>query len=276
MKKTVRYTIVLFISIEILALLAPSLTAKALEIGVFPGKSFTYGTSAGSPWVTMNPSNAPLLSQWQKFMNLSTWTFNIVSNLDAVDFPNQVRFDQTVTFRNGSKPVQVQGGGLDIGTGEGQGATFFIPAGLGWGDRIYPGSANFTWAINETRVDHTHWNGRRIDVLNITAASNPANGTLFAQRTVIFWDSFTGVLLQVYEGAASGIIDSTGHITGIEGILLYQLIANNAGIPMEYSGPIDMTPIYIVIAISATVAVGAVIVRVATGAPKKKHKRLRE
>jgi hypothetical protein len=265
---------VFFLSIEILALLAPSLTTKAQEIGVFPGERLTYGTSDGSPWVTESPSDAPLLYQMQKFQNLTTWNFTIVKNPDPIDFPHQIVFDQTVKLRNGTT-LQRTGDALDIKSGNGSAATIFIPAGLDAGERIYPGSTNFTWTINETRTDHTHWNNRVIDILNTTAASNPANGTLTVQRTTIYWDRDTGVLLSVYEGVAGGVI-GTGTVTGIEEILLYQLIANNMGIPMDYSGPTDITPIYIVIAVGAIVAVGFLVVQVARSAPKKKHKRLKE
>jgi hypothetical protein len=275
MKKAARCPIAFFLLVEILTLLAPGLTVKAqpIQIVIRTGQYFTYGTSDGSPWITMFPSDAPALTTWDKFMNVTTWNFTAIQNPDPVDYPTQIWFNETVKFSNGTAP-QTGMGSVDIDTAAGPAVVFFVPVGLQAGMKIYPGSSNFTWTINETRIDHTHWPDREICVLNHTLAQSPAKGTNpFAIRTVIYWDWLTGVLLSAFEEAIEYSVQLGAYI---KGYLLYQLIANNAGIPMNYPSPVDMTPIYIAIAIASTVAVAIVIIRVTTSKPKKMHKRLKD
>jgi hypothetical protein len=264
MRKAVRIIIILFLSVEILTLLAPSLVVKG-SVGISTGTSLTFGTSDGSPWVTMNPSDAPPLTAWKSYMNFTTISFSITSISG-----NLIGFNETDKYRNGTTKGPLSGH-FNVNSGFPSGI-FFVRAGLGEGDRIYPGNSNNTYVINATWTDHTHWDGREICVLNYTLA-NVSNETSVAavRRTVVYWDRLTGVLLSAFEEASA--VDNQGNY--LEGYLLFQLIGNNIRIPMDYSGPIDMTPIYIVIGTAATVAIGAVIVRVATSKPEKKHKRLK-
>jgi hypothetical protein len=199
-------------------------------------------------------------------MNFSTITFNITSTTLV---ENTISFNETVKFRNGTIVGPFSGG-----SGAG-GGVFFIALGLERGSRIYPGSANNTYVLNATRVDNAYWSGRTVCLLNYTTFQPLENKSspLAARRTVIYWDADTGVLLSAYEEA--GAYDPKTQAI-IEGYLLFELIANNVGIPMDYPTPTDMTPIYVAIAIGLTVAIGAVIVYFATRTPKKKHKRLKE
>jgi hypothetical protein len=270
MKKTVRYAAVFFLSVGILALLAPGLKVKAQQVGVVPGQYFTYGTSDGSPWVTMYPSYWPPLSQWEKFENLTTWNFTIVKNPQAADYPTQIWFNESVKFSNGTA-VQPITSWVDIDTAQGSAVLFFAPAGLRAGEPIYPGSSNFTYTINGTTTN-AHWPGRTIAVLNVTSAQLLGNGTNpFAERTVIYWDYSTGVLLSAFEEASEV---STQLGMEIHGYLLYELIANNALIPMYYPGPLNMTPIYIMVALGSVSVVAFAVIRL-TSKPTKKYKPLK-
>jgi hypothetical protein len=270
MRKALRYVVLLFLLILSLSLLAPPLKVKASGIGVSPGQLYTYGTSDGSPWVTMNPSNAPPLATWETYMNFSTISLNITS-VGYVDV-NVITFGETVKFRNGTTVGPFQGG-FDVYSGSG-GGVFFIQAGLGAGMRLYPGNADNTYVVNETRIDQAFWPGRKVCLLNYTTASPLENKSspMAVRMTVIYYDYATGVLLSAFE--EGGLLDpKTGEY--LEGYLLFELIANNVGIPMNYPHPIDMTPVYIVIAVIAILVVIVVIVRAIEAEPKKKHKRLK-
>jgi hypothetical protein len=273
-KRIMQFAVVFCVLLGISALLAPGLTAKAqgpVEIGVHPGDRFTYGTSDGSPWVTMHPSYMPPLPQWNKFQNLTTWNITVIPNKEVYDYPYQIWVNQTVGFRNGTA-LQPMQGLVDVNIGLGTIVLFFIPSGLQAGERIYPGSTNFTWSVNQTRIDETHWPGRTLCVLNHTIESlNSTTHNVFGLVTTIYWDQVTGVLLSAFEEAIS--YNTVGQ-AGIEGFLLYQLIANNVGIPLDYSQGTDLTPIYALTAIALVVAVVFVIVR-ATRTPPKKYKGLK-
>jgi hypothetical protein len=79
-------------------------------------------------------------------------------------------------------------------------------------------------------------------------------------------------LLGAFE-EAYGVDQSTGETVG--GVLLYELIANNIHIPMNY-GSFDMTPIYLAIAIGGIGLVGVAVVQVNRSKSKPKYKRLKE
>jgi hypothetical protein len=267
MKKTMRYVVVLLLLTELSLLLAPGLTAQALQTGVYPGNYFVYGKSDGSPWVEMVPSNAPLLGNWEKFLNLSTMRFDVIPNQRGAS-DTTISFNQTIGFRNGT---DWNGRGVvDVINGVGTGILFFIPAGLGAGDQIYPMNLNFTWTINSTQIDRTHWEGREICVLNTTTVQPPANGTYMVRRSILYWDQLTGVLLSSFEEAAAYNTQSQVYL---EGRLLYQLLSTNR-FSTSFPQPLDMTPIYIAVAGGLTLALIFVVVRTITGGPKKKYKRL--
>lgn len=280
-RKAIGYAIVLFLSIEILALaLAPILTAEAqqIRVGVYPGNSFTYGTPDGSPWVQTYPPGVPPLTRWTQFVNFSRLSFTII-NYSNPNSPNQpgYTFNETLTFRNGTAPLNVIGY-VDLYFGAGLGSTFFISPGLKAGDYIYPGataSGNYTWKINTTRVDRGYWPGVPVCVLNYTGYTPYVNKSspLIATQTTFIWDQSTGVLLGVYEGAYAVEQSSA---SAIQGVLLYELIANSIQIPMNYPSPLDLTPIYVTAAIGGVVVLGVVIVRAAQSKTKGKYKRLKE
>jgi hypothetical protein len=281
MKRTVRYAIVLFLSIEVLTqVLAPSLTAKAVQqvrIGVYPGDSFTYGTPDGSPWVQTYPSGAPPQARWAQFVNCLTLSFTIInySNPNSPVEPG-CTFNETVTFRNGTAPLSVIGY-VDLYFGAGLGRPYFISSGLNARDYVYLGAAksgNYTWYINATGY-MSNWPGVPVCILNYTSYTPYENQSspLIAQRSTFVWDQRTGILLGVSE-EAYGYSPSTG-IT-IQGGLLYELIANNRQIPTDYPGSLDLTPIYVSIAIGGVVVLGVVIVRAVQSKPKGKFKRLKE
>jgi hypothetical protein len=269
MKKAVRYAAILSLLVVGLALLPP-LKVKALSIGVHAGQYFTYGTSDGSPWVNMNPSDAPPLSTWATYANFSTINLTITS-VGYVE--NTITSNETVKFRNGTTFGPFPSG-LNVYDGTG-GGVFFIQAELDAGMRIYPGNPNSTYVINATWIDHGFWSGRRICQLNYTRY-NPlenASSAMAVRRTIIYYDYATGVLLSAYEYAE---VVSPKTYAGVEGELLFMLIDNNVGIPMKYPHPLDMTPIYTAIAIIAILVVVVVIVRATRAEPKRKHKRLRD
>jgi hypothetical protein len=270
MKKAIRYTIVFFLSVEILTTLALSQTGEALLLpGVYPGDWFVYGRPDGSSWASMNPSSAPPLSQWEKFMNVSTVSFNITSNTNLGAPLTQIMFNETWRYRNGTTVV-VPKGTVDIENGGGIGATFFIASNLKEGDRVYPaGGANFTYTINKTTTN-PNWPGREVCVLNFTR-SVTGNYTIAAQATVVWWDRQTGVLLAAYEAAQA--FNASSNLE-VHGSALYELIANSIGIPMDYSRPVDMTPVYVAIAIGAVAILGYAITRTVRHKPTKEHKRL--
>jgi hypothetical protein len=274
MKKAMRYAIAFFLLMEISAVLAPSLTAKAQTVttGVYAGESFVYGTPDGSPWVSISPSSAPPPSQvWEKFMNLSTISFNIINDSDPyVPGAPGYSFSETVKFRNGTSP-QTTVGTIDLETGAGTGITFFVPPYLETNDLIYPGNSNSTWTINDTRTDNLNWVGRRVCVLNYTIA--PSNSSYEAlERTIVYWDYDTGVLLGTFETAFA--VSQSG--ASVDGVLLYELVSNNIGIPMEYPAAFNMVPIYVAVAAGAIIVVGLLIARAVTQGHKKKYKRLKE
>jgi hypothetical protein len=277
MKKTIRYTVFLFLLIEILVLLVNSPTAKAVTRGVYIGNSFTYGTPDGSPWVQTYPPDVPPLARWAQFVNSSRLSFTILNYSNPNSLNPGFSFNETLTFRNGMAPVHTTGY-IDLYFGAGLGATFFISPGLQVGDYIYPGAAasgNYTWKINTTRIDRLYWPGVPVCILNYTSYTPYINQSspLIARQSTFIWDQRTGVLLGVYEGAY-GVEQSAG-IT-LQGALLYELIANNIQIPMNYPSSLDLTPIYVTVAIGGVVVLGVVIVRAVQNKPKGKYKRLKE
>jgi hypothetical protein len=281
-KKAVRYAIVFSLSIVILTLVASSLAVKAQQIqqvaiGVYPGDSFTYGTPDGSPWVQMTSSNEPPLTGWEQFMNLSTINFYIINDSSGSSSKDPgYTFNETVTFRNGTAPFHITNK-VDLYQGGGTGTIFFISSGLEADSYIYPGavSSNYTWAINATRVDQLYWPGVPVCVLNSSEHTPYVNSSspLIGTQTTFYWDQQTGVLLGAFEEAA-GYNGLTG--SSIGGALLYELIANNVNIPMNYPSSLDMTPIYAALAIGGIVVLGAVVVRTVVSTPKPKYKRLKE
>jgi len=279
MKKAVRFGIVFFLSVVILVLLVPGLTAKAQQVtyGVYAGDTFTYGTPDGSPWVQTTPAGAPPLSRWTEFVNCSKLSFSIINFSNPNSPQPGYTFNESLTFRNGTAPVHYIGS-VDLDYGYGLGATFFITPGLQTGDYIYPGAAasgNYSWTINSTRSDMSNWPGRSVCILNYTRYTPDENASspLIASQTTFIWDQHTGVLLGAYE-AAMGVEQSTQ--SAITGVLLYELIANNVQIPTSYPGSSDLTLIYIVVAVIIVVVLAVVIVRVTVSKPRAKHKRLKE
>jgi uncharacterized membrane protein YeaQ/YmgE (transglycosylase-associated protein family) len=165
-------------------------------------------------------------------------------------------------------------GTVDLYYGQGYGKSFFISPGLEAGDYIYPGgvvSGNYTWTINATRIDNDFWPGVPVCLLNYSVNTPYVNKSspLIAQRTVIYWDQRTGVLLGAFE-EATGYNGQTGTFVG--GALLYELIADNLGIPLNYPTSIDWTPIVVAVVIGAVVVLLVVIVGVTVSKPKKKFK----
>jgi len=280
MKKAIRYTIVFFLSIEILVLLVYSPTAKAQQVtasaSLSAGMSFTYGTPDGSPWAAMNPSSLALW-KWSEFGNLSTISFRIINgtNKNAPQHPGYT-LNTTVTFRNGTSPISAIGG-IDLYTGGGAGTTFFISPGKKAGDYVYPDavSSNYTWKINSTRLDTLYWPGRQICILNYTVRTPYLNSSspLIVEQSLTYWDQQTGVLLGVFDEVAGYLMTTRNSFTGL---LLYELIGNNIGIQMDYPHPLDMTPIYVVVAVCGAAVLGVVILRATVGKPKGKYKRLKE
>jgi len=200
MKKTMPITVTFLLLIESLTLLAPGITAKALPIGVYTGTHLVYGMPDGSPWVIMNPTAAPPLEAWQTYVDFAMINITVTSiTLE----PNVIAFDEVAKFQNGTVKGPFKSG-FNINTAVG-GGFFFIAADLESHSRIYPGDANNTWTINETRIDHTHWEGRRIAVLNYTTANPLQNSSsiMAVRNTVIYWDQVTGVLLSAFEKAAA-------------------------------------------------------------------------
>ena len=279
MKKTIRYTVFLFLLIEILVLLVNSPTAKAVTRGVYIGNSFTYGTPDGSPWVQTYPSDVPPLNIWAQFVNSSRLSFTILnySNPNLGGQQPGFCFNETLTFRNGMAPVHTTGY-VDLGFGAGLGATFFISAGLQAGDYIYPGAAasgDYTWYINATRIDNLYWPGVPICILNYTNYTPVENESspMIVQQSTFIWDQRTGVLLMARQ-EAYGVELSTG--ASPWGRLQYMLIANNIKISTNYPSSLDLTPIYVTVAIGGVVILGVVIVRAVQNKPKGKYKRLKE
>jgi hypothetical protein len=278
-KRVMQFAVVLLLSAEVLGLMVPILAVKGQQqvaVGVYPGDSFTYGTPDGSPWVSVQPSSAPL-SKWEQFMNLSTITIHVLSDVNN-QYPTDPGYtvNTTVTFRNGSSPESAVGG-FDLYTGGGQGSTFFVSAGLENGSYIYPGAVatNYTWTINETRIDTLNWPGEKICVLNYTTRTSIGNGSspLIAEESITYWDQRTGVLLGAFDEVAGYDPTTGGQLTGV---LLYELIANNVGIPMNYPSSFNMTPIYIAGAIGGVAVVGVIVVRAnVSGKSKGKYKRLK-
>ena len=269
MRKALRNFMILFLSIESLTLLVPGTTVKALPIGVWAGTHLTYGTTDGSPWVVMEPSSAPPLAAWKTYMNFSTIDLT-VTKISIPD--NLIEFNEVAKFLNGTAKGPFRSG-FDINTEVG-GGFFFIAASLESHARIYPGNANNTWSLNQTWIDHTHWEGREICVLNYTTANPIENSSsiMAVRNTVIYWDQITGVLLSAFEKAAALDPKTQEYI---QGYLLFRLIDNNLGIPMDYSKPTDMMPIYIIVSTAAVIAVVVAVVRLSSTS-KKKHKRLKE
>jgi hypothetical protein len=121
----------------------------------------------------------------------------------------------------------------------------------------------------------SYWPGVTVCILNYTRYSPNLNKSspLVATQTTFIWDQHTDVLLGTYQGAYA--VDQTTQ-TYASGVLLYELIANNILIPMNYPGSSDLTPIYVAVAISGVVVLAVVIVRAAGSKPKEKYKRLKE
>jgi hypothetical protein len=272
MRKIIQYAVTLILLTEILTIaLTPNQEATAITKGVFPGNTFTYGRNDGKPWILMDQSYAPIFSTWEKYVNMSMVTFEITPN------PTQnaeiISYNRTIEYQNQSTTELPAS--LNINTGAGD-ITFFISTGLKSGDLLYPNPANenFTWTINETRID-PNWGGREICFFNLTTVSSLQQGTTYASN-LIYWDRLTGALLQVHEGRAS-VATVNGQPLAVGGTVDYWLIANNIGIPVrQSSGGGDIMPIIVAVIVIFVIAIIAIVVRMSTNAPKKKWKRLKK
>lgn len=232
------------------AALAPHLTVEALSIGVSPGQYFTYGTSSGDPWVNVNPSSTlPPPSMWETYENFSTINLTITSVGYASDYT--ITSNETIKFRNGTifGPFASD---FDVYSGFG-GGIFFIRPELDAGMRIYPENPNSTYTINSTQIDQGYWSGRKVCLLNITTVNPLVNmsSVMAARRTIIYYDYTTGVLLSAFEEA--GMLDPTTQ-QYLEGYLLFQLIDNNVGIPMNY--PLKSPPTIKVFTDTSSTSIG--------------------
>lgn len=249
--------------------LTPALKTSALIKGVVQGNTFTYGRSDGKPWVWSDPEVAPVRDEWLKYVNLTTIDFEVTQS--QFSDPNIINFNMTINYTNQSA-LDIQDS-IDLYTGAGQGLIFFISAGLNPNDLIYPGYTNFTWTINETRID-PDWGGRQICALNYTTIKpDPSTKMLTYATSVIYWDRLTGVLLSVYESKAQ----YSGGPYAVGGGVFYELVSNNIGLPKpQHDTPVDTTLIIVIIAAILIAAFIIVIVRMSKTAPKKKWKRLKE
>ena len=209
----------------------------------------------------------------KKYQNVTSVNFTI-TQLSATN-PYLINYNRTVKYQNQSAIESPAS--LDIDTGAGVDITFFISTGLAKGDKLYqdPASSNFTWTINETRID-PHWGGRETCFFNHTSKGVEAPDMVTYVSNVIIWDRLTGVLLEVYEARASATRVS-GTILPVGGTVYYQLIANNMGIPIAKppSGA-DIMPIIVGVIAIFVIAIIAIVVRVSTNAPKRKFKRLKK
>jgi len=280
MREVIRYTIVLFLTLGLLAVLTPSLTVKAqpemVNPVLVPGDSFTYGTPNGSPWVWMDPAGAQPMQQWEPFVNMSTITFTIGQNWELDAPHSEIMFNETFTYRNGTV-INWTGQTVDLSTGQGIGKSWFIAPGLVSNDNIYPGNSS-SQTVNYTSTSSPFWPGREVCILNVTAGVplESSSSEMAAEQTTFVWDRASGALLAGYEQAVAVNPQNNGEV---EGGILYELISNNVGIPMQYPGNANMTTTYVVIAIiviGVIILIGVVAVRVTAKGSKKKHKRLNE
>jgi hypothetical protein len=250
--------------------ISPSLKVTAVQKGVSAGDYFTYGRSDGKPWIWRTPSNTPILSQWNNFVNMSTITFKIINS--PLAGPYDVFFNQTNRYENQTEKEITSWVNLD--TAAGGGYLFFISAGLGK-DKIYPHpyNENITWSINETRTD-PDWGERTICFFNLTRVTQGTMTTV--AKTIIMWDQLTGALLSVYDAKAATLGPSNGIIEIIESGVFYELIDTNRFSIQHSGGGVDMTPIYAIVGVSIIVAGIILAVRLSANPSKKKWKRPNE
>jgi len=268
MQKIIRYLISTILILQILAMaLSPILkvAAQPYYIGVEVGDYFTYGNFR--QYIT--PANAPPISEWQMFANMSIVNFTITENPNPTPGIDEIIFRQRLVFSNGTS-TRMLDGGIDLAAGVGEGYLFFVYAGLEKGDRIYPQSKNYTYTINETRKD-PYWGGRDTCLLNQTAIWWKQT-ILFYSSTIVEWDKVTGVILRL-QGSTAGYGGQTTIV--IEGGTRFELIATNR-FPIGRSSLGEMLPLYIIVAAVLVIALIVVIVRATTSAPKKKWKKLKE
>jgi hypothetical protein len=257
-------TLVLLAQVLVIAL-APVLSVAAQAVkGVYAGNYFTYGKF--SSWV--NPTSVPKFPEWKLFENISSTTFTIMENPLGED-PTQIVFNQTISFTNGTKDRWLAGG-VNLESGFGQGYLFFVYAELEKGSRVYPGSQNFTWTVNETLKD-PYWGGREICVLNQTKAWQE-QGIWFYRKTITNWDKQTGALLKLYDTTAG--YGGSGTMP-IEGGIYCELIKTDR-FPIEARGGVDYTPVFVAVGVVSVVGAVVTAVRLSSGSSKKKWKRLKE
>lgn len=242
----------------LLTYIAPIFNVTAAYVGVATNDYFAYGQF--DVWI--DPPTAPLLPKQITFQNVTSINFT-VTGISSWD----VTLRQKIVFKNAT--TRTFDGGINLETGLGTGYLFFIPAGLGRRDMIYPQgtSQNFTWTINETRID-PRW-GREICFYNSTRILPPKDGVILYTSEIIKWDRLTGVLLSVYDVQAA---QGTGYI---EGGLYYQLVATNRFF-VSQSGPIEMTTLIIIVGAVLVGALVVAVVKTSTSSPKKKWKRIKE
>jgi hypothetical protein len=273
MHKSTRYTFTLLILTQAFAVALLPILKVAAEPhkGVEVSDHFNYGKF--NIWIS-DPSvlmTTTLFDTWKKFQNLKEINFKIIP---PTTNPDLIYFNQTITFTS-NDTVKELSGAVDIDSGDSEGAQgtlFFTAAGLEKEARIYPGSQNFTFTVNETRTDPIHWPGREICVFNITTIESKDNMRLLT-RTIIYWDKLTGVLLALGETKGG----SVGQTLVVEGTVSYRLVATNRFVvPQSEEGGFGDITLYIAIIVVLIAALIVIVVRLSTSAPKKKWKRLKE
>jgi hypothetical protein len=178
------------------AMVVTSVVAQPRTVGVAAGNWFKYGTfdvnwSSNDPNATFPPSG------WEVFADLNKTEWGLI-RVEDVSGTN-VTIQQTTHFKNGTEAIE--GGYVNVDTGDGNMSLVVISANLNANDAFYTSGSYSTWKINETIVRAYPNGARETNLLNMTYEHSwTVNETQYYYYFTmdIYWDKLTGILVEDY------------------------------------------------------------------------------
>jgi hypothetical protein len=243
-KKIVLLT--LFSVLILPAMVVTSVVAPPRIVGVAAGNWFKYGIldvnwNSNDPNATFPPSGWEFLVD----MNKTEWALISVEDVSGTNVTTQY----TTHFKNGTE--KIEGGYVDIDTGDGNMSLVAISANLNANDTFYTSGSYSTWKINETIV-RTYPDGvRETNLLNMTYEHSWAvNETHYYYYFTMnyYWDKSTGMLVEDYYE----VINQTGEYLTTWSVLS-RITESNVWVVPEF--PTSASILLILIVLTATIAI---------------------
>ena len=185
MKK--RIVFLTLVSAFLLSAIVPaSVVAQPRIVGVSVGDWFKYG-EIEVDWSSNDPNATIPLQNYTEM----EWMTMLIEDISGTNVTGRM----TMHFENGTE--EIEGGYIDIDTGEGENATFWIiSADLEANDTIYSSIDYSNWRINET-ISKTYPDGQRnTNHLNLTVLIDQMGIYMYMSMNY-YWDTTTGALVEL-------------------------------------------------------------------------------